>query len=97
MDIDCDGDQSDQDDGRCGNSADTQFTTPLKSLVQQYSQILVKCVSDLNANYNPYVVLDNSADSGKCTPYPPFNPQDYGVKPLIVMAVICNNHMFYGV
>ena len=114
MDIDCDGDQSDKGDGRCGTSplsdwspsqsdkgdgrcgtsADTQSTTSFKSLVQQYSNIQGNYVSDLNANYNPYVVFGNSADnSDGCRPYPTFNPQDYGVQPLSVMAVICNNQM----
>lgn len=35
MDIDCDGDQSDHGDGRCGNSDDTQSTTAFQYQVQQ--------------------------------------------------------------
>ena len=56
MDIDCDGDQSDPGDGRCGKSQDTQSTTAFQYQVQQYSG---GSVSDLNANYIPYVVFGN--------------------------------------
>jgi hypothetical protein len=57
MDIDCDGDQSDPGDGRCGNSQDTQSTTAFQYQVQQYSG---GSVSDLNANFIPYVVFGST-------------------------------------
>ena len=60
MDIDCDGDQSDPGDGRCGNSGDTQSMTAFEYQVKQYSN---QTVSDLNANYIPYVRTDGKADS----------------------------------
>ncbi len=59
MDIDCDGDQSHHGDGRCGTSDDTQSTTAFEYEVKQYSG---QNVSDLNANFIPYVVFGNYGD-----------------------------------
>lgn len=94
MDIDCDGDQSDQGDGRCGNSDDTQSETAFKDTVQDYSKIAGNEVSDLNANFIPYVVFGNE---GTKSGYTTFDPTNYSVQPLSVMAVVCGDKMIYGV
>lgn len=86
MDIDCDGDVSDPGDGRCHNSHDRQSQTAFKDQVQDYSKIAGERVSDLNANFIPYVVFGNE---GKKPGYKNFKPQDYGLQPLSVMAVVC--------
>jgi hypothetical protein len=85
MDIDCDGIQGGPgDDGRCGHSTDTQSTTSFSDVVQSYAD----GVADLNANVHPYVVFGNT---GNKPGYVNFDPQKYGVRPLSVMAVVCNN------
>ena len=86
MDIDCDGDQSDHGDGRCGTSTDTQSTTAFQDQVREYSNIAGSYVSDLNANFIPYVVFGNY---GTKSGYQNFHPEEYGMQPLSVMAVVC--------
>ncbi|KAM3520156.1 hypothetical protein NHJ13051_007030 [Beauveria bassiana] len=91
MDIDCDGIQhGPADDGRCGSSDDTQSVTSFQSIVQGYGT----GQKDLDAFIHPYVVFGNE---GSRSGYPNFNPQDYGVEPLSVMAVVCNNKLIYGI
>lgn len=90
MDIDCDGDQSDHGDGRCGSSADTQSQTAFKDLVKKYSTQNSSPVSDLNANFIPYVVFGNY---GSKPGYTNFHPEDVNLKPLSVMAVLCNDQL----
>ncbi|KAL8718819.1 MAG: hypothetical protein Q9225_004103 [Loekoesia sp. 1 TL-2023] len=90
MDIDCDGDLSDPVDGRCGSSTDTQGETRWKDEVQAASN---HQISDLNANIHSYVVFGNERADGGAT----FDPTDYGVKPLSVMAVVCGDKLIYGV
>lgn len=84
MDIDCDGDQS-SPDPRCQGSDDTQSATTWKEQLQQRGNI-----SDLNASVHPYVVLGNSGSVD-------FDPQDYGIRPLSVVAVVCGGKLIYGV
>jgi hypothetical protein len=95
MDIDCDGIQPPDrpgDDGRCGSSTDTQATTAFQDDVQDYG------IDDLNAFVHSYVVLGNSNDDGTQPPaYVTFDPSAHGVEPLSVVAVVCNNQLFYGV
>jgi hypothetical protein len=87
MDIDCDGAQGGPaDDGRCGNSDDTQDITAFADTVKAYK----KGISDLNANVHPYVVFGNS---GSKAGYKTFDPQQYGVEPLSVMAVVCGDQL----
>lgn len=82
MDIDCDGAQGgDADDGRCGNSADTQDITAFQYTVAGYNS----GINDLNAYVHPYVVFGNDGDK-----YVSFDPTKYGIEPLSVMAVVCN-------
>ncbi|CEJ80615.1 hypothetical protein VHEMI00788 [[Torrubiella] hemipterigena] len=91
MDIDCDGIQgSAADDGRCGKSTDTQSQTSFAGTVRSYGT----SQKDLDANIHPYVVFGNE---GSRAGYTTFNPQSYGIKPLSVMAVVCNNKLIYGV
>jgi hypothetical protein len=92
MDIDCDGEQHPAGDGRCGKSQDTQSTTAFKYQVQQYSG---GAVSDLNANFIPYVVFGNF---GSKAGYTNFHPQSHGIKPLSVMAVVYGDQLvsFYS-
>lgn len=87
MDIDCDGRQGGPaDDGRCGSSGDTQSMTSFMDTVASYG----KGISDLDANVHPYVVFGNE---GTKAGWKTFNPQSYGIEPLSVMAVVCNNQL----
>jgi hypothetical protein len=47
-------------------------------------------VSDLNANYIPYVVFGND---GSASGFTTFDPTQYGIQPLSVMAVVCNDQL----
>ncbi|KAI2615141.1 glycoside hydrolase family 75 protein [Hypoxylon sp. NC1633] len=90
MDIDCDGDITKNDDGRCGNAHSTQSTTAFKRFVEQYSN----GVPDLNPFVHDYVVFGNSGDKpGWVT----FSPRDYGMEPLSLMAVVCGDKLIYGI
>ncbi|KAH8690297.1 chitosanase [Talaromyces proteolyticus] len=86
MDIDCDGDQ-DGLDSRCDSSGDTQPDTAFKDQVNSDYGI-----SDLRADIHPYVVLGNYGDYS-----PTFHPEDVGIKPLSLVAVLCNNKLIYGI
>jgi hypothetical protein len=87
MDIDCDGEQGGpEDDGRCGASRDTQSVTSFADIVSSYR----KGIDDLNANVHPYVVFGNV---GSRAGFANFNPRQYGIEPLSVMAVVCNNQL----
>ncbi|KAG5971278.1 hypothetical protein E4U55_001287 [Claviceps digitariae] len=91
MDIDCDGIQhGPADDGRCGSSSDTQSVTSFADLLRSYRT----GQRDLDANAHPYVVFGNA---GSRPGYANFDPRKYGVEPLSVMAVVCNNKLIYGV
>jgi hypothetical protein len=82
MDIDCDGDQHFRGDGRCGSSTDTQAQTSFQDEVSKFG------IPDLNANIHSYVVFGNE---GNYTPT--FDPREFGVKPLSVMAVVCGDQL----
>ncbi|KAJ6439472.1 chitosanase CSN1 [Purpureocillium lavendulum] len=83
LDIDCDG--ANNSAGDCANDPSGQGQTSFVDTVKTYG------ISDLDANLHPYVVFGNEGAS------PSFRPQDHGIKPLSVMAVVCNNQVFYGV
>ncbi|KAK4447783.1 glycoside hydrolase family 75 protein [Podospora aff. communis PSN243] len=91
MDIDCDGEQGGPaDDGRCRAGGDTQPVTAFQDVVAGYG----KGINDLNANVHPYVVFGNMGDKqGWVT----FDPREFGVEPLSVMAVVCGDQLIYGV
>ncbi|KAI8958115.1 glycoside hydrolase family 75 protein [Daldinia sp. FL1419] len=91
MDIDCDGTQGGPaDDGRCGNSDDTQSITSFADTVKGYG----KGVEDLDAKIHPYVVFGNV---GSKPGFTSFDPQEHGIEPLSVMAVVCGDKLIYGV
>ncbi|OAA70197.1 endo-chitosanase [Akanthomyces lecanii RCEF 1005] len=83
MDIDCDG--ANRTGGACANDPSGQGETAFKDTVKSYG------IPDLDANVHPYVVFGNDGGS------PSFNPQAHGIKPLSVMAVVCNGQVHYGV
>ncbi|OHE92055.1 fungal chitosanase [Colletotrichum orchidophilum] len=89
MDVDCDGEQA-GGDGRCGSSTDTQSETTFHDELRGYGTGR----RDLNASVHTYVVFGNE---GTKSGWPTFDPAKHGVKPLSVMAVICNNKLLYGV
>jgi chitosanase len=85
MDIDCDGNQHGID-SRCRSSDDTQSETAFKDEVSKYG------ISDLRADIHPYVVLGNYGSYS-----PTFDPEQHGIKPLSVVAVVCNGKLVYGI
>ncbi|KAK2056389.1 fungal chitosanase [Colletotrichum caudatum] len=89
MDVDCDGAQG-GGDGRCGSSTDTQSETTFRDVLRGYNV----GPRDLNASLHPYVVFGNQ---GTKSGWPTFDPRQHGVKPLSVMAVICNDKVVYGI
>jgi hypothetical protein len=87
MDVDCDGEQNGRgDDGRCGSSQDTQSITSFQWIIEGYK----KGIKDLNANVHPYVVFGNE---GTKSGWKTFDPQEYGIEPLSVMAVVCGDKL----
>ncbi|KAM0451531.1 hypothetical protein ACHAPV_009960 [Trichoderma viride] len=82
MDIDCDG--ANKSAGACANDPSGQSETAFKDTVKTFG------ISDLDANIHPYVVFGNEGGS------PSFNPSP-SMKPLSVMAIVCNNQVFYGI
>lgn len=81
MDVDIDGDTAGhQCDGDC------QQETSFKDIVAGYD----KGINDLNAYIHSYVVFGNQ---GKKKGYTTFDPTAYGIKPLSLMAVVCNNQL----
>lgn len=85
MDIDCDGNQNGIDH-RCKSSDDTQAETAFKDQVKKFG------ISDLRADIHPYVVLGNYGSYS-----PTFDPEQHGIKPLSVVAVVCNGKLVYGI
>lgn len=79
MDIDCDG--ANNAAGDCANDPSGQGQTSFKDTVQTFG------ISDLDANLHSYVVFGNEGDT------PSFRPQDHGIRPLSVMAVVCNGQV----
>lgn len=63
--------------GDCGADETGQGQTAFKDQLSQYG------IEDLDANLHPYVVFGNTD----------FDPQEYGMEPLSVMAVVCNNQV----
>ncbi|KAL7941481.1 glycoside hydrolase family 75 protein [Trichoderma barbatum] len=83
MDVDCDG--ANNSGGACANDPSGQGQTSFQDTVQSFG------IEDLDANIHPYVVFGNEGDS------PSFAPQDFGMEPLSIVAVVCNDQVFYGV
>jgi chitosanase len=63
--------------GDCGADETGQGETAFKDQLSQFG------IEDLDANVHPYVVFGNTN----------FDPQQYGMEPLSVMAVVCNNQV----
>jgi chitosanase len=79
MDIDCDG--VNRSAGACANDQTGQDQTAFMDTVKTFG------IPDLDANVHPYVVFGNAEA------VPSFVPQDHDIKPLSVMAVICNDQV----
>jgi hypothetical protein len=87
MDIDCDGRQnSPYSNHKCDSSDDTIPETAFKEQVAGYK----KGLTDLDSYIHTYVVFGNY---GKKSGYVNFHPTDYGIEPLSLMAVVCNNKL----
>ncbi|KAF2710268.1 glycoside hydrolase family 75 protein [Pleomassaria siparia CBS 279.74] len=89
VDIDCDG--LNAGEGDCFNDQTGQSQTAFKDSVQEFD------IEDLDSHIHTYVVLgnDNSADEGDGGES--FDPQSVGIKPLSVVAIVCNDKLLYGV
>lgn len=75
--MDIDCDGANNSGGACSNDPSGQSQTSFKSTVKHYG------IKDLDAHIHPYVVFGNDG----------FDPEDHGVKPLSVVAVVCNNQV----
>lgn len=76
--MDVDCDGADDKAGDCSNDPSGFGETSFMDTVKGYG------ISDLNANIHPYIVVNEP-------PY--FDAQKNGMKPLSVMAVVCNNQV----
>lgn len=63
--------------GNCGADVTGQDQTSFRDQLSQFG------IDELDANVHPYVVFGNDK----------FDPQQYGMEPLSVMAVVCNNQV----
>ncbi|TID01677.1 Endo-chitosanase [Colletotrichum higginsianum] len=89
MDVDCDGAQG-GGDGRCASSTDTQSETTFRDTLRGYGT----GGRDLNASLHSYVVFGNE---GTKSGWPTFDPTQHGVRPLSLMAIVCNDRLVYGI
>ncbi|KAF9895164.1 hypothetical protein FE257_000066 [Aspergillus nanangensis] len=80
--MDIDCDGANNAAGVCGDDQSGQSQTAFVEDVAQYG------IADLDAHIHPYVVFGNQDI---------FDPQQYGMEPLSVMAVVCNRKLFYGI
>ncbi|KAI1842026.1 hypothetical protein JX265_001334 [Neoarthrinium moseri] len=87
MDVDCDGDDSPSGDRRCESAEEREPETSFQDIIRGYK----KEITELNSVRHSWVVLGNVGRK------PKFNPKQYGVLPLSIVAVVCNNQLFYGV
>ncbi|KAI0845260.1 glycoside hydrolase family 75 protein [Daldinia vernicosa] len=90
MDIACDGLIGKNDDGRCDNARSRKNETAMKRHVSRYSH----GVPDLNPFIHNYVVFGNT---GVKPGWVTFEPRAYDIRPLSIMAVVCNNKLIYGI
>ncbi|KAA8651030.1 hypothetical protein EYZ11_011315 [Aspergillus tanneri] len=86
MDIDCDG--ANRHAGKCSDDHSGRSETAFMDDLKEFG------IEDLDANIHPYVVFGNE---NKDSPDDRFDPRDHGMEPLSVMAVVCNNKLFYGI
>lgn len=89
MDIDCDGNQDGPgNDGRCDPTGDRQSTTAFEDTIVGYHA----GISELNPYVHPYVVFGNDNENNR-PGFVSFKPENYGIKPLSVMAVVCGEQL----
>ncbi|KAI9764944.1 MAG: hypothetical protein M1840_007969 [Geoglossum simile] len=86
MDIDCDG--LNRLAGKCSDDPSGQDETSFQDDVKTASGGEVE---NLDAHLVPYVVFGNEEE------YPAFDPREYGMQPLSVMAIVCGDRLFYGI
>ncbi|KAM5433474.1 hypothetical protein MferCBS31731_007111 [Microsporum ferrugineum] len=82
-DVDCDG--ANRSKGDCANDLTGQGQTTFKDELASYG------IDDLDSNLHSYVVFGNEGKK------PSYLPSDSGIEPLSVIAVVCNNRLFYGI
>ncbi|RAH73798.1 glycoside hydrolase family 75 protein [Aspergillus aculeatinus CBS 121060] len=80
-DMDVDCDGVSPTSGGCRNDPSKQGQTAFHDQFRQYD------IGDLNAFVHPYVVFGNTN----------FDPQQYGMQQLSVMAVVCGGQLHYGI
>jgi chitosanase len=76
-------------DTRCTGFPNTQPQTSFRSTLQSTYGI-----PDLNPTIHPYIVLGNT---GSQPWYRTFDPRTADISPLSIVAVVCNNALFYGI
>lgn len=86
MDIDCDGERQEPNNGNCGDNDSDQSTTSFRSLVQSYDVGIV----DLDPYRHSFAVFGNS---GTKEGYVNFAPKDHGIAPLSVMVALTADGM----
>ncbi|KAF2727200.1 fungal chitosanase [Polyplosphaeria fusca] len=90
MDIDCDGASVQQ--GACSNDGTGQGITAFQDQVKKFG------INDLDSQIHTFVVLGNDNSASEGNGGTPFDPaQSANIKPLSVVAVVCNNQLLYGV
>ncbi|KAL2207815.1 putative chitosanase CSN1 [Sarocladium strictum] len=90
MDIDCDG--ANNYEGDCANDPSGQGQTAFKDTVKKYG------ITDLDANLHSYVVFGNMESNPVFLPHEPEEGSGLDpMEPLSVMAIVCDDQLFYGV
>lgn len=88
MGVDCDGviRDSAENDGRCDTSKGRSDETAFQETLQGYK----KGIHDMDPYVHSYIVLGNDgSEHGGIT----FDPAEYGIEPLSICAVVCNNKL----
>ncbi|KAL2139016.1 hypothetical protein VTI28DRAFT_5897 [Corynascus sepedonium] len=90
LDVDCDGAprNGSSNDGRCRRelSPDVQNATSFRDVIGSYGS---GSVVDLDPYVHPYVVFGNARGTRSRSGWQTFDPAEYGMRPLSVMAVVC--------
>jgi len=84
VDIDCDG--AGAGTGDCENDQTGQSITSFADTVKELSGGKIE---DLNTHHQTFVVFGNGG--------PNFDPMEYGIEPLSVMAVVCGDQYILGI
>ncbi|KAI1844193.1 hypothetical protein JX266_009677 [Neoarthrinium moseri] len=91
MDIDCDGQQREPNNGRCGHNPSDQSMTAMRDYLQAYQ---IPGITDLNTYVHPYIVFGNSGTNPHNVP---FDPRDHGVQPLSIVLVVTPDNLVCGI